>query len=168
MTPVTRRLTVFAERKIGSRIRSVYYSNVVSSILRSRLSSFNVCADINLFWKVGNGYFESFLDRLENLVVLIIGNERDSQTLGTKSTSSSDTMKICVGVFWHIIVEDDVDSFNIHSTSEQVSSDQDTTLEILEFLVSGKTFLLVHCTVNIDCRKVLFLEKSGQSNAPLN
>ena len=94
--------------------------------------------------------------------------EKKFKYLGTKSTSSSDTMKICIGVFWHIIVENNVDSFNIHTTSKQVSGDQDTTLEIFEFLVSGKTFFLVHCTVNIDCRKVLFLEKSGQSNAPLD
>merc|ERR1711931_215433 len=142
--------------------RSVLTTPVRCLLFSALLSSFNVCADIDLFWEVGNGYFESFLNRLENLVIFIIGNERDSQTLGTKSTSSGDTMKICVRIFRHIIIEDDVDSFNIHTTTKQIGGNQNTALEIFKFLITGKTLLLVHCTVNVNSWKVLFFEECCQ------
>ena len=38
--------------------------------------------------------------------------------------------------FWHVIVEDNVDTLNIHTTAKQVSGDQNTALEVLEELVT--------------------------------
>ena len=48
-------------------------------------------------------------------------------------------MKIRICVFGHIVIEDDVDTFNIHTTSEQVSGHENTCLEFFEFLVTRQT-----------------------------
>ena len=44
-------------------------------------------------------------------------------------------MEVCVGVFGHVIVEDDIDALNIHPATEQIRRDEDTLLEVLELLV---------------------------------
>ena len=68
----------------------------------------------------------------------------------------------------HVVVEDNVDTFNIHATTEQVGGDQDAALEVLEELVPLKTLLLVHRAVNVNRRKVLLLQQSRQGDAPLD
>ena len=70
--------------------------------------------------------------------------------------------------FWHVIVEDNVDTLNIHTTAKQVRGDQNTALEVLEELVALETLLLVHGAVNINGRKVLLLQQGRQGNATLN
>ena len=48
-------------------------------------------------------------------------------------------MKVHVTVLRHVIVKYNVDPFNVHSTSKQVSGDKDTLLEVLELLVTGES-----------------------------
>ena len=47
-------------------------------------------------------------------------------------------MKVGIGILWHVIVEYDVHTLNVHATSKQVGGDQDTLLEILELLVPAQ------------------------------
>lgn len=48
-------------------------------------------------------------------------------------------MQVSVGVFGHVVVEDDVDSLDVHSSSEQVGGNQNTALEVLlKILFSDK------------------------------
>ena len=44
-------------------------------------------------------------------------------------------MQVGVCVLGHVVVEDDVDSLDVHPAAEQVGGDQDPLLEILELLV---------------------------------
>lgn len=44
-------------------------------------------------------------------------------------------MEVSVGVFRHVIVEDNVDTLNVHSTTKQVGGHQDSLLEVFELLV---------------------------------
>ena len=44
--------------------------------------------------------------------------------LGSESASSSDSVEVGVGVLWHVVVEHDVDSLDVHATAEQVGSNQ--------------------------------------------
>jgi hypothetical protein len=46
----------------------------------------------------GDGHGESFLNLLQNLLVLGRRDEGDTQTLGTESTSSTDSVQVGVGV----------------------------------------------------------------------
>lgn len=47
-------------------------------------------------------------------------------------------MKVGIRVLWHVIVEDDVDSLNVHTSAKQIGSHQDAPLEVLELLVAGQ------------------------------
>ena len=46
--------------------------------------------------------------------------------LGTETSGSGDTMQVGVGVLGHVVVEDDVDTLDVHATTEQVGGDQDS------------------------------------------
>jgi len=138
------------------------------SDLSLHLTSLDVCTDVNFFWELSDLDLESILDRLRCLGVLLVGDKRDCETLGTKSTGSRNSMQVGVGVFGHIVVEHDVHSLDIHTTTEKVGGDEDTSLEIFEELVSLKTFFLIHGSVNIDGGEVLFLEERGERDAPLH
>ena len=45
-------------------------------------------------------------------------------------------MQVGVRVFRHVIVEDDVDTLNVHATSEQIRCHKNAFLEVLELLVA--------------------------------
>lgn len=50
-------------------------------------------------------------------------------------------MQVCVRVFGHVIVEDDVYTLDVHPAPEQVGRDEDTLLEVLELLVATQSIL---------------------------
>lgn len=76
-------------------------------------------------------------------------------------------MQVSVRIFWHVIVEDDVDSLDIHTTSKEIRSDKDSLLEILELLVAGQAIFLGHPTVNSDSREILLNEQLGECHTSL-
>jgi hypothetical protein len=84
-------------------------------------------------------HFESLLDLLQDLLVAVIADERDSQTLGTESTSTTDTVEIRVGIRRQIVVDGEVDTLDINTTAKHISSDADSLLEFLELLVAADT-----------------------------
>ena len=45
-------------------------------------------------------------------------------------------MQVSVRVLRHVVIEDNVDSLNVHASPEQVGGDQDAFLEIFELLVA--------------------------------
>ena len=48
--------------------------------------------------KVGNGDNESLLDLLQNLLILVVGDKGDTKTLGTESSSTTDSVQVRVGI----------------------------------------------------------------------
>ena len=40
-------------------------------------------------------------------------------------------MQVGVGIFWHVVVEYDVDSLDVHASSEQVGGNQYAAFEVL-------------------------------------
>jgi len=56
------------------------------------------------------------------------------------------------------VVDDDVDSLDIDTSTEDVGSDKYTFLESLELLEPGDTFGLGQGRVNTDGREVAFLQ----------
>ena len=64
---------------------------------------------------------ESLLDFLQNSPVFFGGNETDRQPFGTEASSTADTVKVLVRYLREVVVDDNVDAFNIHTTPEQVS-----------------------------------------------
>jgi hypothetical protein len=45
-------------------------------------------------------------------------------------------VEISVCVLGHVVVDNDIDSFNIDTSTKDVGSNHDTRLEVLEFLVA--------------------------------
>ena len=64
-----------------------------------KLSSFNVGRDVDLLGQLGDGHLEALLDRLLDFLVLVVGNERNRQTLGTETAGTGDAMKVSVGIW---------------------------------------------------------------------
>ena len=77
-------------------------------------------------------------------------------------------MKVGVSVLGHVVVEDNVDSLNVHTTAKQVGGDQDSLLEIFELLVSGQPLLLSHASVDSNGGEILFYQQLGQCYTSLN
>jgi len=141
---------------------------VCAQRIASRLSSLNIGGDVDLLGQRSDSHLEAILDRFLNLLVLIISNERNRQALGAETAGTRDTMEIGVGVFGHIVIEDNVDTLNIHATAEQVRSDQDAALEVLEELITLETLFLVHGAVDVDGGKVLLFQQGCEGNATLD
>lgn len=92
-------------------------------------------------------FFDGALERLLNFFDLFFvfgsGNETNCVTFGEVSTSSSDSVHILFVVVFgsissrsrHVEVDDKVDSGEIHTSSEQVSGDQDSFVLLFELVV---------------------------------
>lgn len=85
------------------------------------------------------GNFEALLNVLENLLVVLGADKGDGQTLRTETTSTTDTVEIGVGITGQIVVDSEVDTLNIDTTTENVSRDTDTLVELLELFVAFDT-----------------------------
>ena len=73
-------------------------------------------------------------------------------------------MQVGVRILWHIIVEHDVHSLNVHSSSEQVGSNQDAFVEVFELLVVRQAIILRHPTMDGNRREVLLNQQVIQCN----
>ena len=86
---------------------------------------------------------ESLPDILKNLLILLAANKRNRQTLGTETTSTTNAVQVRVGLSGQIVVNSKVDTLNVNTTSKNVGGDTDTLVELLEFLVTFDTKLVV-------------------------
>lgn len=90
-------------------------------------------------WVLRHLRIKTLLNLLEHILISLVADEADAQTLGTESTSTADTVKVggCVG--GQIIVDGQVDTFDIDTSAEDVSGDTDSLVEFLEFFVAFDT-----------------------------
>jgi len=132
------------------------------------LTSFDVSRQVHLVGQFSDAHIESLLDIIEDFGILIVAYKSDGQTLGTETTSTSNSVKVGVGILGHVVIEDNVNSLDIHTTAEQVGSNQDTLLEVLELLISGQTFFLGHRSVDGNGGEVLVNQELGKSHATLH
>ncbi len=71
--------------------------------------------------------------RKENGSATVAGKQTNKEIENIKDTYS---VKIGIRVLSHIVVDYNVDSFNIDTTAKDIGSNHNTGLEILEFLIS--------------------------------
>lgn len=88
---------------------------------------------------VGHLGIEALLDILEHLLVVFAADERDGETLGTETTSTTDTVKVRVGFGGKIVVDGQVDALDIDTTTENVSGNTNSLVELFELLVALDT-----------------------------
>jgi hypothetical protein len=79
---------------------------------------------------------EALLDRLEHCLVFRTGDERNGEALGTEPTSTTHTVEIAVGIGGEIVVDGEVDAFDVNTTTEDVCGNADTLVEFLELFVA--------------------------------
>ncbi len=68
-------------------------------------------------------------------------------------------MQVTVGIRGGIVGDGNVDTFNIDTSTKDVSGDEDTLFKVLELLVSLDTLFLSKTTVDADGREVAFAKK---------
>lgn len=94
-------------------------------------------------WQLLHFHFKSALNLIKYSLVFFTWNEWNCQTLGSKSSCSTNTMKVLIGFIWHVEVEDDIDLLDIDTSSEEVSGNHDSILAFLEILVDLDSFTLL-------------------------
>jgi hypothetical protein len=82
---------------------------------------------------------EALLNLLENLLIILVADEGDGETLGSETTGTTDTVQVGVGIGGQIVVDSQVDTLDIDTTTKDVSGNTDTLVEFLEFLVALDT-----------------------------
>jgi hypothetical protein len=86
--------------------------------------------------KFGKLHLKALLDRLEHGLIFWAAHEGDTETLGTETTSTTDTMEVGVSLVRHVVVDSDVDALNIDTTTKDIRGDANSGLELLELLVA--------------------------------
>lgn len=82
---------------------------------------------------------EALLDRLEDSLVVWAAHKRDTETLGSETTGTTDAVEVGIGLVGHVVVDGHVDALDVDTTTEDVGGDTDTGLELLELFVALDT-----------------------------
>jgi hypothetical protein len=121
-------------------LRQVF--DFVSLIPIQALLVSHVCACVNAFLReFGKGNVKPLLNLLENVVILRAADEGDAEALGTEAARTTNTMKIRISIGRKVIVDGKIDFLDIDATAEDVGSDADTLVEILELFVALDTVI---------------------------
>jgi hypothetical protein len=82
---------------------------------------------------------EALLNLLENLLIILVADEGDGETLGSETTGTTDTVQVGVGIGGKVVVDGQVDTLDIDTTTEDVSGNANALVELLELLVALDT-----------------------------
>lgn len=85
------------------------------------------------------GNLESLLNSLKNLLIGLVGYEGDRKTLSTETTGTANAMEVRVGITWQIIVDSQVNTLDIDTTTKDISCNTNTLVELFELLVALDT-----------------------------
>ena len=87
-------------------------------------------------------HLEPFLNGLQDLLIGIAADERDTQPFRAEATCATDAMKVRICVGWQIVVDGKVDALNINATTEDIGCNADPLVELLELFVTFDTVRL--------------------------
>lgn len=107
--------------------------------LLCRVSESHGCHQLDIDNHSRKGHFESLLYGLEHLLILIAADKGDAQPFGSKSSRTTDPVKVRVGIRRKIVIDGKVDAFNIDPTTKDVSGNADALVELFEFFISFDT-----------------------------
>jgi hypothetical protein len=137
-----------------------------------------VTLDVDALTTLGvlvNLLLESRFNGLENFLVALGTDEADSNTLGTETTSTTDTMEVSIsglgdrvfvrstrvgGRVGHIVVDGEVDTLDIDTTAENIGADTDSLVVVLEGGVAFDTVMIVR----IAAREMLYRTATDRSS----
>jgi len=123
-------------------------------------SSAHVSRHVNFVRKFRNINFKSTLHLFQYPLICFTWNEWYCNTFGSKTPCTSNAMEKLVAVIRKVIVDNNIDPFNINTTPKQISCDQDSGIEFLEWLLFCDALFLPHSRMNTNGRKVTFRQQS--------
>ena len=100
-------------------------------------------------WELGKGNLEALLNRLENNLIIRAADERDTETLGSETTSTTDAVKVRISLVGHVVVDGDVDTLDVDAATEDVGADADAVDEVLEVGVTLDATSSLACIVTL-------------------
>lgn len=71
-------------------------------------------------------------------------------------------MQVLVTWIWHIIIKNDVDSFNVNTSTKNICCNHYSRFKALKLFKLFYSFFLAHSAVNTDCWKAVFNQKFCQ------
>ena len=92
---------------------------------------------------------EALLNRFENFAILVAADKRNAQTLCTKTTGTTDTVEIGVGISRQIVIDRKIDALDIDTTAENIGCHTDTLVELLELFIAFDTKLKSAMSLNV-------------------
>lgn len=121
-----------------------------------------------------NVNLETGLHRCQFIRILLRSNEADGEALGAETPSTTNAVQILIAGFvidrllfvvtwsWEVVVDNNIDFFDVNTATEEVSSYKDALLELLELLVLLDTIILLHARVDAHGWEVALLEEAIQ------
>jgi hypothetical protein len=85
---------------------------------------------------LGHLGLEAALNLLQDILILLVADKGDTQPFGTEATRAADPMQVRVGVAGEVVVDGQVDAFDVDAAAEDVGGDADALVEFFEFFVS--------------------------------
>lgn len=116
----------------------------------------------NVSWHLVNlGRVE--LLNLSHHTDVLVGDEVDSNTLSTETTTSTDSVDVVLLVSWQVVVDNQGNLLNINTSGQQVSGDQDSGRAGSELVHDGVSLGLRQVGVDSRDSEVSLLQSSGQA-----
>lgn len=91
---------------------------------------------LRIFWHLG---IESLLYLTQYLLVLLRCHKTDTQPLGPKSASTTNTVQVRVGIDRQVVVDGQVDALDINTSAKDVSCNADALAEFFELFEAFNT-----------------------------
>lgn len=86
-------------------------------------------------------------------------DECNGKALGTKPTSTAYPVEVAVSRVRHVVVEYNIDTLNVNSTSKDVGGYHNALFKVLEAFVALDALFLGHSRMNANTGKIAFRKK---------
>ena len=94
-------------------------------------------------------------------------HEGNTKTFGTETAGAANPVQVLVGRWGHIIIDDNVDTLKVDTSSENIGGDKNARLVFLELVVTFQTFLLVKTAVDAHGGEIALGKELVEFLAPL-
>lgn len=107
-----------------------------------------VSCDINSSRQFLNLDLKSLLNVFKYFKIFSTTYKSNSKTLCSKSSCSSNSVKVWVWILRHIKVEDDINLLNINTSPKDICGYHDSVFELFEFIISLDSILTEYIFLN--------------------
>jgi len=96
---------------------------------------------------------------IQNIGIGLRGNKTNSETLGSKTAGTPDSVQISVSIVRHVVVDYNIYALHINAATEQIGGNHYPSLEFFELAVFLNSFLLLHDGMNANRWEVAVVQK---------